>query len=287
MPGQPDPTPAAADGAPEQARRIDIGGRSLALTCSGRGAVTVILETGLGAESAEWAEVQRAVAPVARVCRYDRANRGMSDPAPKPRSAADMADDLEALIRNAGLEAPFILVGHSFGGLLARLMARRLSGEVKGLVLVDSLHPDQFEIFGPSFPAPAPGDPPMLGEIRVFWTGGWRSPASTVEGIDFPASLAQDKGTGSLGDLPVRVLAAGTFINNPLVPAPYRAALQQGWDALQRGFLGLSTRATLIPAPGSGHFIQRDDPGLVARAIRALARDVEAHPRPVAARVTA
>jgi len=125
-------------------RMIDIGGRRLALTCSGSGSPSVVLETGLGAESADWAAVQRGVEGFARVCRYDRAGRGASDPAPSPRTAADLADDLRYLLWAGGVPAPYVLVGHSLGGLLARVFAQRYAGEVAGIVLVDSMHERQF-----------------------------------------------------------------------------------------------------------------------------------------------
>src|SRR5690348_14927597 len=119
---------------------VDPAGRRLALTRSGAGAPTVILETGLGAESAEWEPVQRAVAQFTQVCRYDRANRGQSDPAPKPRSAQDAVNDLHTLLSATNVPAPYVLVGHSLGGIIVRLYAHRYPGEVAGLVLVDSAH---------------------------------------------------------------------------------------------------------------------------------------------------
>ena len=133
---------------------IDIGGRRLALSCTGAGAPTVILETGLGAESDEWAAVQEAVQTFTRVCRYDRAGRGASDPAVRPRSAAEMVEDLHVLLRTADIRGPYVPVGHSFGGLLMRLFAQRFPQDVRSLVLVDSMHEDQFEVFGPTFPPP-------------------------------------------------------------------------------------------------------------------------------------
>ena len=113
------------------AHRVDLRGRALSVACSGSGRTTVILETGLGAESAEWQAVQASLDPLARVVRYDRAGRGDSDPAPQPRTASDLVDDLQALLKVADLPGPYLLVGHSFGGLLMRLLARRLGDAAK------------------------------------------------------------------------------------------------------------------------------------------------------------
>jgi pimeloyl-ACP methyl ester carboxylesterase len=249
---------------------VDIGGRRLALTCEGRGPITVVLETGLGAESCEWAAVRKGVATVARVFSYDRANRGESDPAPRPRRANEMVHDLELLLGKAGLSPPYILVGHSFGGLLVRLFANRRTDDVAGLVLVDSMSDQQFDIFGRMFPPPTPLDPLELQKTRAFWTGGWRDSNSTQEGIDFPVSLAEGRAVTTLGSIPIRILDAGTFLNQPLVPPAFRSVLQERWDDLQADFLTLSNRASIIRAPRSGHFIQRDDPHLVIDTIKAV-----------------
>src|SRR5436853_3473744 len=97
---------APSPGNPEP-QMIDIGGRRLALTCSGAGSPSVILETGLGAESNEWAFVQRETSAVARVVRYDRANRGASDRVAGPRTALDMVEDLRALQRASWIKGPY------------------------------------------------------------------------------------------------------------------------------------------------------------------------------------
>lgn len=251
-------------------RMIDVGGRRLALTCGGRGSPAVVLETGLGAESSEWATIQRAVQVLARVCSYDRAGRGASDRASSPRSAVDMVDDLHKLLGAAEIPRPYVLVGHSFGGLLMRLYASRHRDEVAGLVLVDSMHEDQFDVFGKMFPPPTPADPWEMRETRAFWTGGWREPASTEERIDLVSSIAQVRRVVSLGDIPLHVITAGTFLNQSLVPAARRADLQRQWEALQEQFLKLSSRATQSIVHGSGHFVQRDDPQVVIDAIRAV-----------------
>jgi len=253
---------------------IDVGGgRRVAFACSGEGSPAVVLETGLGAESSEWAMVVRDTQEFTRVCRCDRAGRGTSDPPPTPRSALDMIDDLHRLLRAAEFPGPYVLVGHSFGGLLMRLYAARHGSDVVGLVLVDSLHEDQFDIFGGMFPLPAPTDPPALREARAYWSGGWRSVESTAERIDLVSSISQGRQVMSLGELPVHVITAGTFLNQPLVPAARREELQRRWEGLQEQFLKLSSRAAWSIVRGSGHFIQRDDPQAVIAGIKSVVEE--------------
>jgi pimeloyl-ACP methyl ester carboxylesterase len=247
---------------------IDIGGHRLALTCAGVGSPAVILETGLGAESDEWAVVQHETSAIARVIRYDRANRGDSDRAVGPRTALDMIKDLHALLRVSQIEGPLILVGHSFGGLLVRLYARCYPENIAGIVLVDAMHEDQFDIFGPLFPPANRSEPPELTRTRAFWQEGWRSPEATTERIDFVSSIRQAREVTSLGDIPLHVIIAGTFLHQPLVPPEFRERLQVRWEALQRQFLTLSTRATYSLALSSGHFVQRDAPQVVCDAFK-------------------
>ena len=249
---------------------VDVGGRRLSVAISGGGNPTVILETGLGAESSEWGAVERLLADEFRIVRYDRANRGASDPAPRPRRASDMLADLRNMLRAKRIGPPYVLVGHSFGGLLMRLFAAKYSGEVAGLVLVDSVHPDQFETFAPSFPPPTPNEPKDLAQVRTLYQGGWRDPASTVEGIDFRASFAEAPMTQMLGDLPMQVIVAGTMLNQNAVPAAFRSGLQSQWEGLQEQFVKLSTSAVRVDVPESSHFVQRDDPQSIVAAVRSV-----------------
>jgi pimeloyl-ACP methyl ester carboxylesterase len=94
---------------------VDVGRYRLAIHCIGEGSPTVVLETGLGAPSEYWAPIQQEIAWLTRVCRFDRAGRGKSDPAPTPRTCADMVADLHALLHNASIPAPYVLVGNSLG----------------------------------------------------------------------------------------------------------------------------------------------------------------------------
>ena len=148
---------------------LDIGGRRRAFACTGQGSPTVVLETGLGAESAEWAAVARGVASFARVFSYDRAGRGASDSAPGPRTARAMVDDLHGLLGAASIPGPYVLVGHSLGGLLMRVYAQRYRSEIVGLVLVELDARGSVRRIWPGFPSGSPlrstgahRDPPVL-----------------------------------------------------------------------------------------------------------------------------
>ena len=165
---------------------------------------------------------------------------------------------------------PYVLVGHSFGGLMMRLFAYHHRDEVAGLVLVDSMHEDQFDAIGPMFPPPTPNDPAPLAALRSFWTTGWRDPASTVERIDMVASQAEGHEVAALKDLPMRVLVAGGFLNDPMAPPQVRPILHAVWTGLQGRLAGLSDRAVVTPVEHSSHFVQRDDPGAVSAAILSL-----------------
>lgn len=125
-----------------------MGGFRLHLTCEGRGP-SVVFDAALGGSSISWSLVQPEVARFARACAYDRAGFGWSDPGPMPRTAGRIADELRTLLDRGGVIPPFVLVGHSFGGLVARIFARRYRPDMAGLVLVDPAHPEDWA-------APAP-----------------------------------------------------------------------------------------------------------------------------------
>jgi pimeloyl-ACP methyl ester carboxylesterase len=122
-------------------RLIDVGGFRLHLNCAGQGTPTVVLESALGGSCLSWSLVQPEVARFAHVCSYDRAGFGWSDAGPLPRTASRIADELHTLLDRSGIAPPFVLVGHSFGGLVMRIFARRYRPDVSGLVLVDPAHP--------------------------------------------------------------------------------------------------------------------------------------------------
>ena len=129
---------------PPPGEMVDVGGYSLHINCVGQGSSTVVLDGGSGEMSAHWVWVQREVSDTTRVCAYDRAGMGWSEMGPQPRDAKQISSELHTLLSKAGIEGPYVLVGHSFGGLYMQTYAARYPDEVAGVSLVESSHPEQF-----------------------------------------------------------------------------------------------------------------------------------------------
>ncbi len=129
---------------PPPGRMVDVGGYRLHLLSSGSGSPTVVFESALGATCLTWALVQSEVARFTATASYDRAGCGWSDPGPMPRSAEQILEELRLLLRRGSLEPPYLLVGHSYGGLTVRLFAHRYPDEVAGTLLLDPADPEQW-----------------------------------------------------------------------------------------------------------------------------------------------
>ena len=123
---------------------VDIGGFRLHLHCTGKGSPTIVLDAALGASSLSWSLVLPELARLSRVCSYDRGGFGWSDPGPMPRTADRIAEELHTLLERARVPPPYVLVGHSFGGLVALIFARRFRSVTSGLVLVDPAHAEDW-----------------------------------------------------------------------------------------------------------------------------------------------
>ena len=130
---------------PPPGEMVGVGDYSLHINCVGQGSPTVVLDAGAGGFSAQWVRVQREVSGTTRVCAYDRAGMGWSEMGPAPRDAKQITGELHTLLSKASIEGPYVLVGHSFGGMYMQTYAARYPDEVTGVVLVDSsTDPDQF-----------------------------------------------------------------------------------------------------------------------------------------------
>src|SRR4029077_16375311 len=129
---------------PPPGRMLDVGGRRLHVYETGQGSPTVLLEAGIAATSLSWRPVQDEITKFARVASYDRAGLGWSDTNSKPLTLSGLVDDLQSLLKAAQLQPPYILVGHSFGGLIVQAFACRAPKEVAGLVLVDAVRPEEW-----------------------------------------------------------------------------------------------------------------------------------------------
>jgi pimeloyl-ACP methyl ester carboxylesterase len=248
---------------PPPGQLVDVGGYRLHLYCTGEdkpGSPTVILDTMAGGSMVNWAWVQPEIARTTRVCSYDRASFGWSDASPNSPSLRQAADDLHALLTHANIAGPYVLVGHSMGGLIARQFAAEHPSDVAGVVLVDSSHPEQFE----RHPEYLDESKRMKGLIQAapllarfglmrlyvqnngFDFGGlppreraalaasWSAPkhwvAQSVEMSALESLYGQARSLGSLGDVPLVVITAG---NNGSV----------GWNKLQAELATLSTNS--------------------------------------------
>jgi pimeloyl-ACP methyl ester carboxylesterase len=242
--------------------RIEVRpGHALYLDCRGEGSPTLVLEAGMGSDSATWSPVHDELALITRACAYDRTGRGRSDGG----SAGDlvgMSSELTALLAAAGEQPPYVLVGHSLGTVVGRVHATLVPGEIAGLVLVDGFDPDIFD--GRVLPLLGP----LQAEYEGHTAGLWALVAD-VESIDIGRSRAQLEAARVVG-LPLEVLVVPRAEARLDVDANRRIAdeLAAGYEALSPG------RTTLTIAWGSGHMVQFDRPDLVVEAVGRIVRAV-------------
>ena len=284
---------AAGDGKryPPPGQLVDVGGYRLHLHCIGQGSPTVVLDAGLGAFSLDWGAVQPQIATSTRVCAYDRAGLGWSDPGPTPRSPQQFASELHALLTKGGVEGPYVLVAHSISGKTARLFASQHPDEVAGMVLVDARHehvddhraPEQLAaddaeqrqfqnmikwlarfgvvrlLWAPAWPSAQPGSENLTPETRtaigVLQARPRQIKTALAEGaakMDSNNSLR----TASLGATPLIVLASGQNVDHDPI-----------WKEAQQIMTGLSSNSRLTIAQ-SGHAVHFEQPAQVVESIR-------------------
>ncbi len=294
---------------------IDIGGRKLHIHCTGSGSPAVVVENGGAAFSFDWDLVQPEVARFTRVCTYDRAGYAWSDPGPEFDTFDQAAHDLHLLLKNAGVRGPYVLVGHSLGGMLIRFYQAKYPTDVVGMVLVDSSHEESLQHVGlkivripelsakqfqnlldeakanrPKNPEPdlvpttifPPYDKlPRQDQTLHLWALKKVIPLVKTWGLSLQFDLSrlhQMRLTEQqpLGNMPLAVLTAPTF---DVVQAPGMTVEEARQDhlRLQTDLAKLSTNSRQVMVSPSGHEIYLYKPELVVRSIAAVVSSAKEH----------
>ena len=230
-------------------RTVVVSDASIRVRCGGDRAQRqplVVLEAGAGNGAETWAKVQPAIAEFARACAYDRPGLLRDAPARPPTPTPDaMVQTLDGVLKAAGEAPPYVLVGHSLGGMIVRLYATRFPERVAGMVLIDSSHEDQLRRFAELNGAQAASPPP----------------ATRVEAFDLPALSAALAAKSWRASIPLAVLTRAGDSGD----ASYRL-----WLELQNDLAARAPNASHAVAEGSGHYIQNDRPDLVIAAVRSV-----------------
>ena len=286
---------------PQIGRSVDIGGRALNIYCSGEGAPAVVFDSGNGDPGFVWSHIQPEIAKRTRACWYDRAGEGWSDVGSFPRTSEAMARDLHTLLQRAVISSPFVLVGHSLGGMNARIYNSLYPEDVAGAVLIDAAHEDEPRrapafLLGRTAPGylwrpiwvagqtarvlglirlttPRAGLPEPARRTREHTVHALRQqPAALANQMDAsgPASYAQAERAAGFGDRPVIVLTRGDARMPPSPSAMDREwfAYEQIWmHEIQPKLARLSTRGRQVIVEHSGHRIHEEAPDAIIAAI--------------------
>lgn len=282
---------------------VQVGGYQLHLHEQGNGSPTILMEAGSGETSLSWRDIPAELAQHATVVTYDRAGYAWSESAPTERTGANIVKDLHAALEKENIRGPYIMVGHSLGGMYARLFAQTYANEVQSLVLIDARPEDDERNTKVLLEqAQFQGNPPasLLSLLKV--SGAFRLfPDFMLDGLvakqdrdtfinviatpsyfhakeeeALHAHSTEDAIRGqSLGSIPVRIIARGR-------PQDYASAgisvdigqkLESIWQSGQRNMLNISKDSQLIVATRSGHMIIHDEPELVVKTILELISD--------------
>jgi len=300
----------------EPGQLVNIGGRRINLHCTGEGGPTVILMAGLFSWSVVWYKTQPVIAQKTRVCAFDRAGYGFSDPGPRPQILSDVVDDLHAALNAGPIPEPYVLVGHSLGGIEARLYAQRWPKEVVGMVLVDTSpageglidenQPGFDEVIGRESYAADMLHCAFLAAKPLDPSGPEYKDCSAVDGLpsDTPAAFRTiwpqfftayyfaDKVSlmsslythrydsvdhRRLGAKPLVVLSIeNTWNNGTPAGVRFNRSYSKVWIALQGDLAHLSSRGVHRIIKGSGHHIQLDQPQAVIDAVDEVLRQLHA-----------
>jgi pimeloyl-ACP methyl ester carboxylesterase len=235
---------------------VHAGGTDVRIRCLGSrspGIPLVVLEAGGGDGLDTWSSVQASIAEFSRVCAYDRPTliRNSSGPRASP-SPGDVVQTLHDVLSALSELPPYVMVGHSYGGMIVRLYATNHPTDVAGLVFIDSSHEDQLTRFEAI-------DPDTARELRA---------PSRSEALDLEAFSAALDTHRWRGTIPIVVLTHGKPPSAPLGRETQTQELENAWLEMQRELATRSPASTHIIATHSGHYIHRDEPALVIDAVK-------------------
>ncbi|HKO41792.1 MAG TPA: alpha/beta hydrolase [Pyrinomonadaceae bacterium] len=238
--------------------KVDVGGHKLNLLIGGQGSPAVIFEGGMGVGIASWSAVQKDVATFVQTVSYDRAGLSQSEPGPKPRSAKQIASELKAALQKAGVKPPYVLVGHSLGGIYVRVFADMYPKDVIGMVLID---PSQ-EAFN-DWTRTNLRDLRKEEEARLAQAGeGIRGESESLE-----TSYSQARAAKVPPGIKVTLISA---MQDEGMPAEARKV----WIQKHMEWIAGVPDGKHIIAKKSGHFVQAQEPALVIEAVRQLVKKV-------------
>ena len=251
--------------------------------CQGENTPTVIIDGGIGDTSANWLQIQAELAEEMRVCVYDRAGYGMSDPGPGPRSSQQIVNEIYRMTRMVPIPGPYIIVGQSFGGLSAQLFARLYPQETAGLVLVESSHPRQTELLE-DLDKLSSGQKKMVAGRQTYefeesdpWKRQWlilnsKRKAVFAQMEELKYFRQSESEVLAAGDMPNIPLAVLTRDQRLLPTMKNHRSMEDVWRSLQEDLANSSSRGWQEIVAGSSHNIHLDNPQAVIRAIRKVAK---------------
>jgi pimeloyl-ACP methyl ester carboxylesterase len=317
---EPAPVPAAAEDQrllpyAKPSQLVDIGGRRINLHCLGADGPTVILMSGIFSWSLIWYKTQPVIAYKARVCAFDRASYGFSDPAPRPQIISEVVEDLHKALHAGSIPGPYVMVGHSLGGLEARVYAQRWPEDIAGMVLVDTSPAAEGLIDEniPGYDEVAGGESYAAAMLHcAFLAAHGTLESSSSEFIDCTATLPSDTPTAfrkiwpqfftadyfsdkvslmsslythrydsadhhRLGSIPLVVLSAEhDWVDNTPAGIRFTQAASKYRFAQHEALARLSSRGEHRIIKGSGHQIQLDKPQAVIDAVDEVLRQLHA-----------
>jgi pimeloyl-ACP methyl ester carboxylesterase len=262
-------------------KMVNIGSHGLHIYCIGEGSPSVVIDVGFGDSYTNWHTIQEQMAQDTRVCAYDRAGYGSSEPGPMPRTSQQIVNELKMLLEKVGIAGPYVLVGHSLGGLNMQLFASQHPDLVAGAVLLDP-PPLQFitgERFSELYQMAEQETAGLLAaaeQARQVTDSEEKAKASYYQTLAsehammMAESAEQVAAIESFGDMPLIVLASGK--PNPVF-GDSAEAFQQFWIEQNQALATKSANGACILAEGSGHNLYSDVPDLVLDAIRRMVQE--------------